>query len=199
MKSTSTYCAETSLFWRYFQPIHEECYLFDQMRTDLLKHFELVRCGSFRRTRVLTVQSLGCNWSWFWLEFYRWSNVLFSGNPNLHLHIEVKWICILLGFLKSGFIPHLSYQTHCPPVEALALKRNIVNLFLDSQDLTKPHLRGKQERRKRKNPLGPIVPPIAPEENTVYTGWTQISQIWGETTYQTLLPQEHPVLCYSET
>ena len=91
--------------------------------------------------------------------------------------IEIKLICILLGFLKSGFIPHLSYQTHCPPVEALALKRNIVNLLFDSQDLAKSHLRGKQERRKRNNPLGPIVPPIAPEENTVYTGWTQISQI----------------------
>ena len=196
MKLTSTYCAKTLLFWTYFQPIHEECHLFHEMRTNLLKHFELVPCGSFRRTRVLTVQLLGCNCSWFWLEFYHWSNV--SGNPNLQLHIEIKWICILLGFLKSGFIPHLPYQTHCPPVEALALKRNIVNLFLDSQGLTKPHLRGKQERRKRKNPLGPIVPPITPEENSVYMAHTNFTNLRGNT-YQSLLPQEHPVLSYSET
>ena len=129
IKSTSTHCAKTSLFWTYFQSIHEECHLFHEMRTNLLKHFELVPCGSFRRTRVLTVQLLGCNCSWFWLEFYHRSNVLFSGNPNLHLYNKIKWLCILLGFLKSGFIPHLPYQTHCPPVEALALKRNIVNLF----------------------------------------------------------------------
>ena len=30
----------------------------------------------------------------------------------------------LLGALKSGLMPHLSYQTHCP-VEAKALSKNV--------------------------------------------------------------------------
>ena len=67
-------------------------------------------------------------------------------------------------------------------------EKNIVNLFFDSQDLTKPHLRGKQERRKRKNPLGPIVPPITPEENSVYMAHINFTNLRGKT-YQSLLPK----------
>ena len=180
MKLTSTYCAKTSLFGTYFQPIHEECHLFHEMRTNLLKHFELVSCGSFRRTRVLTVQSLGCNWSWFWLEFYLWSDVLLSWNLNLHLHNKIKWICILLGFLKSGFIPHLPYQTHCPPVEALTLKKILSTCSLTLRTWRSLTLGESRRGGRGRTPWAPSCPP-SPLRKILFTWHTQISQIWGET------------------
>ena len=49
-----------------------------------------------------------------------------------------------------------------------------------------------------RTPWAPSCPP-SPRRKILFTWHTQISQIWGENTYQSLLPQEHPVLCYSET
>ena len=102
------------------------------MRANLLKDLELVLRCRFWEARVFAVESLVCK-SFVTtksLKYQRRQIPTMLGicwqviNCDIRSLSKLNDFKVILGALKSGLMPHLSYQTHCP-VEAKALSKNV--------------------------------------------------------------------------